>query len=58
MSSEWHSDAKQYGVVGSFTTPEDLLSATQRASDAGYRKMEAYSPIPINHRPDGSYTNW
>jgi len=48
MSSEWHSDAKQYGVLGSFTTPEDLLAATQKASDAGYRKMEAYSPIPID----------
>ena len=20
--------------------------------------MEAYAPIPINHRPDGSFTNW
>jgi len=47
MSSEWHSDSKHYGVVGSFTTPEQLLVATQKASDAGYRKMEAYSPIPI-----------
>ena len=47
MSSEFHSDSKSYGVVGSFVTPEALLAATQKASDAGYRKMEAYSPIPI-----------
>jgi len=47
MSSEFHSDSKAYGVVGSFVTPEALLAATQKASDAGYRKMEAYSPIPI-----------
>lgn len=47
MSSPWYPDARPYGVVGSFLTPEDLLRATQRASDAGYRKMEAYSPIPV-----------
>ena len=47
MSSPFHNDARPYGVVGSFTTPEALLAATQKASDSGYRKMEAYSPIPI-----------
>lgn len=52
MSSPFFNDARPYGVVGSFLTPEDLLRATQRATDAGYRKVEAYSPIPIEGMTD------
>lgn len=52
MSSDFHSLPRAYGVVGSFTTPEGLLTATQKASDLGYRKMEAYSPIPIEGLTD------
>lgn len=52
MSSPFHNDAKPYGMVGSFTTPEALLAATHRATDAGYRKVEAYSPIPIEGMTD------
>lgn len=52
MSSQFHNDAKPYGMVGSFLTPEALLVATQKATDAGYRKVEAYSPIPIEGLAD------
>jgi hypothetical protein len=39
---------KPYGVVAEFTSPEQLLHAAQAAKDAGYRKMEGYSPIPVH----------
>jgi len=41
------STAPIYGLMAEFDTPEQLLQAAQRVHDAGYRKIEAYSPIPI-----------
>ncbi len=37
-----------YGVLAEYDSPEELLSATQRAHAAGYRKMEAYTPFPVD----------
>jgi hypothetical protein len=36
-----------YGVMAEFETPTDLVRATNAASEHGYRKMDAYSPFPI-----------
>ncbi len=36
-----------YGVLAEFTTPDELLAATRRAYEAGYRRMDAYTPFPI-----------
>ena len=36
-----------YGVVAEFLTPADLVAAASRARDAGYKRMDAYSPFPI-----------
>ena len=36
-----------YGLMAEFDTPEELLVAAQRARDAGYRRMDAYTPFPI-----------
>lgn len=36
-----------YGVMAEFQTPEALIAATHQARAAGYRKMDAYSPFPI-----------
>ncbi len=36
-----------HGLMAEFEDPEALLKAAQRAHDAGYRKMDAYSPLPI-----------
>ena len=36
-----------YGLLAEFDTPTDLVNATKAAYSAGYRKMEAYSPFPI-----------
>jgi hypothetical protein len=36
-----------YGLLAEFETPEELLKAAQRAHDAGYKKIDAFSPLPI-----------
>ncbi len=36
-----------YGLMAEFDNPEALLAAAHRAHQEGYRKMDAYSPLPI-----------
>ncbi len=36
-----------YGLMAEFDNPTDLVTAAKRAHAEGYRKMDAYSPIPI-----------
>lgn len=36
-----------HGLMAEFETPTALVAATERARLAGYRNMDAYSPIPI-----------
>ena len=36
-----------YGLMAEFETPTGLVEAATKARLAGYRKMDAYSPIPI-----------
>ena len=36
-----------YGLMAEFDDPTTLVAATNRAHDAGYRRMDAYSPFPI-----------
>jgi hypothetical protein len=36
-----------YGLMAEFEDPTALVSATRRTREAGYRKMDAYSPFPI-----------
>ena len=36
-----------YGLVAEFESPTALVEAANRAREAGYRKMDAYSPFPI-----------
>jgi hypothetical protein len=37
-----------YGLMAEFSNERDLLAAAQQAHDAGYRRMDAYSPLPIS----------
>ncbi len=37
-----------YGLIAEFDSAEALLEATQKTTDAGYRKVETYSPFPIH----------
>jgi hypothetical protein len=36
-----------YGLMAEFDSPEDLLSAAKRAHAEGYRRMDAYTPFPV-----------
>jgi hypothetical protein len=36
-----------YGVMAEFDTPERLLEAARRAHGEGYRRMDAYTPMPV-----------
>lgn len=37
-----------HGMVAEFDGPEEILEAAQKARDAGYTKMEAYTPFPVH----------
>lgn len=37
-----------YGLVAEFESPDQLLQAAHRACDAGYRRIDAFSPMPID----------
>jgi len=37
-----------YGVIAEFTDPQELLDAANKAREAGYTELDAYSPYPIH----------
>src|SRR4051794_7406083 len=37
-----------YGVIAEFTEPQELLDAANKAREAGYTELDAYSPFPIH----------
>ena len=37
-----------YGLMAEFDSPETLLTAARRAFTAGFRRMDAYSPFPVD----------
>jgi hypothetical protein len=37
-----------YGLLAEYTDPDALVAAAQRAYGEGYRKMDAYSPMPVD----------
>jgi len=41
-----------YGLMAKFDSPEAVLAATRSAREAGYKKMEAYTPFPIEELAD------
>ena len=36
-----------YGLLAEFDNPTDLLLAARKAHEEGYRKMDGYSPFPV-----------
>ena len=38
---------ESYGWLAEFKTPEELVRAAQRAGATGYRRIEAYTPFPV-----------
>jgi hypothetical protein len=41
-----------YGLLAEFDNPTDLVAAARNAHAAGYRKMDAYTPFPIEELND------
>jgi hypothetical protein len=46
MSSQ-DSGGRLYGLMAEFETPGALIAATEKSREAGYRKIDAYAPYPI-----------
>jgi len=49
-----------YGVMAEFETPTALVTAARAAREKGYRKLDAYSPFPIEELSDALHLhkNW
>lgn len=41
-----------YGVMAEFESPTSLVNAARSAREQGYRKLDAYSPFPIEELSD------
>ena len=54
--SEKHSQL--FGVMGEFSTPEDLLAATKKAREAGYKHVEAYTPFAVEGLAEAVGFRW
>lgn len=39
--------AESFGLLAEFVSPDELVEASARVYDAGYRDFEAYSPMPV-----------
>jgi hypothetical protein len=40
-----------YGILAEFKTPEALLEAARRARQEGYRRLDAFTPFPVEELP-------
>ena len=43
-----------YGLLAEFNTPSELVHATEQAHSAGYRRMECYTPYPVEEAAIGA----
>jgi hypothetical protein len=41
-------EPKLYGLVAEFTDSNQIVEAAKKAYEAGYRKMDAYTPFPVH----------
>jgi Protein of unknown function (DUF3341) len=44
--------SRLWGLLGEFERPEELVRAAAGAREAGYRRMDAYTPFPIHGLSD------
>ena len=40
--------ARVYGLMAEFERPEDLRRAVRTVREQGYRRLDAYTPLPID----------
>lgn len=41
-----------YGLMAEFDSPEEILAAAERTAKKGYRKIDAYTPFPMDELTD------
>jgi Alternative complex III, ActD subunit len=47
-TAEPESEGFFYGFIAEFEHPEDVVAAARRTHEAGYRRVDAYSPFPVD----------
>ena len=47
MSETTHQTVGTYGLMAEFDSPKGLIAACEAAREAGYSKLDAYTPYPI-----------
>ena len=49
-----------YGLMAEFDSAQDLIEAANRTREAGYKKIDAYSPFPIEGMAEaiGFHEEW
>lgn len=47
-----------YGLMAEFETPEEVLAAAHRTRAEGYRRVDAYSPIPVEGLAEAIGFDW
>jgi hypothetical protein len=47
-----------YGLLAEFETPKEVLDAARRARDAGYRSIDAFTPIPVEGLSEAIGFGW
>ena len=48
MAHDFSDPVGAWALVGEFDTPEAVTQAAESAKEAGYKRMDAYSPFPIH----------
>jgi len=41
-----------YGLIAEFASAQDLVTAARHTHEAGYRRIDAYSPFPVEELAD------
>ena len=52
MSLDTAVAARIYGLLAEFDSPSEIVKAAEAAHAAGYRKMDAYTPFPVEGLPE------
>jgi hypothetical protein len=48
-----------FGMVAEFGTSDELVTATRKAKDRGFKKLEAFTPLPVPELEEIiGHTNW